>query len=129
MDDIVAEYLNILNDGSELNVFSSPRPKKPKPSNIDVTVGFYWRFFCQRVNTKEIIETDADSFDEIDGNNPLYDCFKLQWYIKGPQHNKRSDNVITQGVFEKNQQTVETFNKQHPELDKILNNPLEYYKG
>jgi hypothetical protein len=129
MEENTTSYLSIPNSDSPLNVFDSPQADKPIPLPPDFEFGTFWRFFCQRINTGEIIETNSDSFLEIEDINPLFDCFKLQWAISGPQRNTTVNGAITFGVYEKNQKVTEEFNRQYTGLDKILNNPLEYWRG
>lgn len=106
-----------------------PYSNKPKITPIDIENGLIKRYFLQHVSLRKIIEIDKKQYD-VFKNNPLYANIELDWVISGLANDVTSKNGdVVYGTHHKNQVTTDWYDKKMPGLRRMLNNPLEYFKG
>jgi len=126
---LVDKYFQIDSIPDGLTNSDFPVSYKPVPTEEEYTEGEIYRFFAIRRNSGEVTEVRDKNLLKLD-ISPLYDTVRILWYISGPSRNIMNGRTIqTQGVFEKNQKSIDENSKIYPELRDFLNNPLELYRG
>lgn len=108
---------------------STPLSNKPQINQKNILEGYIIRYFAQAISTKRITEIDKKQYDILN-KNPYYKVIQLQWIITGfANDNISSNGNIIYGTRHQNQITTDWYNTKLPGLNRILNNPLEYFTG
>lgn len=118
-----------------LENYRAPMYKFPKPSPSDYEYGSFKRYFLRRVNdvNSSIIEVDYNQFNSwnssstIDKN--LYIGLEINWKLTGQIHDYKENEILIPGVLSTNNRTIITESANYKGLDKILKNPIEFYKN
>jgi hypothetical protein len=129
MSDVVSDYNKTITSLSKLMKSKFPSAFKLTITEDDYTEGFVYRFFCQKINTKEITEVSDRNYRDLK-RSPLYHCFDVEWKITGPDRNIMNEKVIqNQGVYEYNSESIDEIANIVPEIRNFLVNPLEFWRG
>lgn len=128
------EYIRISN-GIRYVDCVAPVACKPKPSKRDYELGFFYRYFCQRRNTNEIIEIDDRQY-RVMGSSPnsinidLYRNLSILWVISGPKTDIISaGNIILVSAATQNKKNLIIADKEmHGIYGYLSNNLSEYVK-
>ncbi len=110
--------------------FESPEKYYPKITPADIQQQFIKRYFLYKINDRQVTEINLSQYNKwysqkLDNN--IYVTIELVWYIAGTAENIVSGNVITPGVIQRNQTTINRINRQYPGFRDTINNPLELY--
>jgi hypothetical protein len=113
--------------GQLVSNITYPNHAIASPSETDYKNGYVVRYFIQKINTKEIFETSADSYETTNGI--LFNKIQFNWIIAGSQHNIIQNSVvIRRGVYETNRQTIKDVDTMMDGIKKYLTDYLQYYK-
>jgi len=90
--------------------FSLPYASKPIPTELDIKIGEYTRYFCKKTNEPLIFEVNKSTFDRVKFKSTktvyqLYEAISIQWLI-----NLNGYNKVSPTSQENNQITVESIN-------------------
>lgn len=114
-----------------------PIPVKPFPREQDYSRGFMIRYFLKRKKPSgrlpfEVDERQYRIWDRRGSGIPRgeFDGIKIKWKLTG--NVKKEINSlgypVARGVEETNQNLIRLYNDTLRGLDRVLSDPLEYYK-
>jgi hypothetical protein len=77
-----------------------PLPHIAFPTESDINLGVFDRYFCYKITTKEIIEVNKGTFKKITNSDPLYMyelfiAFSMSWVITGEKDSVFQTNLNT----------------------------------
>ena len=100
----------------------------PVTTDYDYSIGKIKRYFVGRPNYESIVEVNANDYSQY--SSPFFIPVKLTWKISGPRNNIYVNNILDEvGVYEYNMKIIKHANETLPNLEKLLNNPLQFWRG
>jgi hypothetical protein len=110
--------------------FNQPKTHIPIINQQDRMNGSITRYFLKKINEQNIIEIDAEQFDDAASgkiDNNLYTTTKVEWSITGPLENSYGNGTTILGVKTKNYKAIVDAEKLLPGIITKLTNLIEYY--
>ena len=110
--------------------FVEPQYKKPKVEHINYSDEYIVRYFVKKSNSENstIYEVDSIQFNTLQKNS-FYTCIPVLWKITGNIDTIESDETEIVGVRDFNLKSVQKAKVKIKNIEKVLNNPLEFYKN
>lgn len=108
--------------------FVTPSTYTPTITVNDYDNGYIDRFFISRINYFDIIETNYKDYNIA--NMSFFKKIKIDWKITGPEFNIYIDKTLqTTGVVNYNNLTIRDIQSYIPNINIILNNPKQFWRG
>ena len=107
---------------------TTPLSNRPKITQRDISLGYVIRYFVQNVSIPKIIEIDEKQYN-VFTRDTHYKAIKLNWLITGNANDIYTSTGIIYGTRHKNLTTINWYSKKLIGLDRVLQNPLEYFQG
>jgi hypothetical protein len=84
-----------------------PQPNPTLPTNQDIKLGVYTRYFCKKNNELKYIEIDKTTFEKLNSKSKdiawdLYTPISTLWYIRGDADSYKANKGLI-SLIEKNQ--------------------------
>lgn len=120
--------------GINVSKFIHPVEYNLIPTQEDYDNGYIIRYFIGKVNDVNypLMEVDKEVFESIGDekgiDNLLFKGVKLEWSLTGPLNDEYDSdgNIKKSGVYDTNLRLINHYNKEIPNLNKYLTNPIEY---
>lgn len=99
-------------------------------SPTDVQNKYINRYFLYKINEQTLTEIDLQQYNhwysgQLDNN--IYNVIEIIWYIAGPAEDIITGNIVSIGVIQKNQTTINRVNQEYPGFNRVVSNPAELY--
>lgn len=100
----------------------------PLPTEYDYSIGKIRRYFVGKPNYYFISEVNSEDYHQY--VLPFFIPISFSWKISGPKHNVYKNGILdTVGVYEYNLNNINHMKKSLPNIDKFLNDPLQFWNG
>jgi hypothetical protein len=98
MSDYTEKYVKKIRE-VDFDASVIPRAHIPTPTELDYTIGFIKRYFCQKVNssTNPIFEVNVDEYHTLI-KNPYYITTTLEWRITGTNEELEYSNRVSTAI-------------------------------
>ena len=108
--------------------YYTPSTYFPTISKEDYNNGYISRYFVSRINFEESIETNYRDFQLTDTS--FFKKMEIKWKITGPKDNIYIGKMLKfTGVKNYNILRINELQQIIPNVNIILNNPLQYWQG
>jgi len=127
-DPIVSEYKRLKPEIK--TTYKTPKDYILRITADDIKQGFVIRYFIKKVNSLNITEINQKQYDAYDSKKidiNLYEVAAIKWLITGQLHDTIDNGVLTIGVKQRNENTVQSTAKTFKGLNKKILNFTEYF--
>lgn len=126
-------YDEIYNSPHEasLKVTQEVPPHVPVVTVGDTIDGFFLRYFAQNKITKQIIEINKQTYNDLDNRTVRffyknYNIVRLYWFLSGDIEDTQSGPYKIPGIRTKNSESIKAAENTLPGLSQYLQNLLEF---
>jgi hypothetical protein len=108
--------------------YLQPSTYTPTISQKDYDEGYINRFFVGRINYFEVIETNYKDYNMTDSS--YFTKVKINWKITGVEFDVYNGKLLEAvGVVNYNRYRIIEAQRVIPNIDRILNNPKQFWRG
>jgi hypothetical protein len=108
--------------------FMIPATYFPTPNKNNYDDGSFVRYFINKRNQNQIIETNARDYSAT--NDWFFIKGELTWQLTGVRNNQYNGNMLVEpGVEEYNIIQINNLRKTMSGIENILTNPLQFWQG